>query len=1181
MPGIVRRVRKIVGWILVSFLIFSGISSESTFADPAPTKKVLVLYSYSSDIPVQSLFQQGLQNRLRQSPREKIEYMHEYLDLARYSTDKNFGTELARFLKAKYAVHSPDLIITHFDPAAKFMSDYGEQVFPGIPAVMGLYEGEEEAFPDPPLNYRKVVGFYGMKNAVSLILQVQPKTKKIYVVTGDSPRERKAIAAFVDMAKDFSGRVEFIYLNKLPFKEILEISRQIGENSSILYLYLFRDAAGNDFVPGEALQQIHRVANVPIYSSVSIFIGMGTIGGYMASQEVLGAKVAEVAADILQGNNSSQVAVQKTVAAEYIFDWRELKRWGIDETQLPAGSRVEFRQSGIWETYRWQLIGAGLLIFLQALTITLLWVNRQRRKRAEEKTIQLNADLTNSLSMQQEMNAQLEEEIAERSTAEKAVKQEKDRLASLLDSIADEVWFADTEARFTLANPAAVREFGFGSTDSEVAQLAASLEVLEADGTPRAIEEAPPLRALKGEIVRNQEEIVRTPVSGELRYREVSASPVRAPNGEIIGSVAVVRDVTERKINEQLQAATLLKLEAALGSMADAVFISDTEGRFIHVNDAFATYHRFKNKSECLKTLHEYPDILNVYMPDGELAELSQWAVPRALRGETATNVEYVLQRKDTGEKWVGSYNFAPIRSRDGAIIGSVVLGRDITERKALENALMESEARYRAIIEQALDVILLVDSKNGEIIEANARFTEHFGYDLQCDRPLSIYDVIIDDSVAIDALLRGSKIVDSSLPMQRRSICKKNGCIVTAERSATLVRYRNRDIIAIFLRDVSDEVRREREIRRDAQMAARVQNALLALPEESDFLAITTFYQPLSYVGGDLYFMDWRYEGNLLRGFLVDATGHGLSTALHAASLHVLLREVNEHDLPLADAMRWINQRTSEYFDEGIFAGALGFELDLQVRQLRWVCAGIPRIWVDTKAVQGMIESSGMLLGIQSGEQFDIHALPINEGDSFFFMTDGLADLLMQQADVLPGQFSEMVSRLNNLLDCENVRDDATAICINIRSLPHSVVRVDGWPRTLRLNGYGDYQRLKGEIGRIIAEITNKAHSIQEVAVHEALVNAMECRDGVPRDHKARIRFNKCGQWFVARVKTSRMGFAGNAILKRLRSHPEEMFSYGEDASMGRGIPMMLSMSHKMFYNSEGTEVLLAWKMN
>jgi hypothetical protein len=142
-------------------------------------------------------------------------------------------------------------------------------------------------------------------------------------------------------------------------------------------------------------------------------------------------------------------------------------------------------------------------------------------------------------------------------------------------------------------------------------------------------------------------------------------------------------------------------------------------------------------------------------------------------------------------------------------------------------------------------------------------------------------------------------------------------------------------------------------------------------------------------------------------------------------------------------------------------------------------------------------------------------------------------------------------------------------------------MIRQDGWPRTLRFNGYGDCQRFKEEVRKILSELTGLPHSPHEVAVQEALANAMESRDGVSRQHKARLRVNKIGNLLIVRVKTSRIGFAGNAILKRLRAHPEDMFSFGEDAAMGRGIPMMLSISHKMMYNSEGTEVLLAWKLN
>jgi PAS domain S-box-containing protein len=161
--------------------------------------------------------------------------------------------------------------------------------------------------------------------------------------------------------------------------------------------------------------------------------------------------------------------------------------------------------------------------------------------------------------------------------------------------------------------------------------------------------------------------------------------------GYIEGSIV---DITKRKQTEKFLIESQSTLKAALESMTDAVFISDANGQFIEFNKAFATFHRFKNKSECLQTFDEYPDILDVYLPDGTLAPIEMWAVPRALRGETGINSEYTIQRKDTEETWIGSYNFAPIRNKEGMIVGSVVVARDITEQKRAQEEKVKLEGQ-------------------------------------------------------------------------------------------------------------------------------------------------------------------------------------------------------------------------------------------------------------------------------------------------------------------------------------------------------------------------------------------------------------------------------------------------------------------------------------------------------
>jgi two-component sensor histidine kinase/HAMP domain-containing protein len=160
-------------------------------------------------------------------------------------------------------------------------------------------------------------------------------------------------------------------------------------------------------------------------------------------------------------------------------------------------------------------------------------------------------------------------------------------------------------------------------------------------------------------------------------------------------------EIEERKRAEKALRESRAKLEAALASMTDAVFISDAEGRFIEFNDAFATFHRFMDKGECAKTFAEYPAFLDVFLPDGSPASLEMWAVPRALRGETVANAEYTLLRKDTGEYWIGSYSFGPIRDKDGVIVGAMVVARDITDRKLAEQTLQLAHDELARLVKE------------------------------------------------------------------------------------------------------------------------------------------------------------------------------------------------------------------------------------------------------------------------------------------------------------------------------------------------------------------------------------------------------------------------------------------------------------------------------------------------
>ena len=154
------------------------------------------------------------------------------------------------------------------------------------------------------------------------------------------------------------------------------------------------------------------------------------------------------------------------------------------------------------------------------------------------------------------------------------------------------------------------------------------------------------------------------------------------------GRKIILNALEDQQIAQHSLAQSKATLDAAINSMIDAVFIIDPESRFILVNQSFLHYYRFSKRSECPDDLRTFSSLFEAYDSQGNQLEQQMWAGFQALSGK-AGDTEYTVLKKQSGERWIGSYSFAPIRDEHDVLLGAVVVCRDVTEIRENQKRLI------------------------------------------------------------------------------------------------------------------------------------------------------------------------------------------------------------------------------------------------------------------------------------------------------------------------------------------------------------------------------------------------------------------------------------------------------------------------------------------------------------
>ena len=538
----------------------------------------------------------------------------------------------------------------------------------------------------------------------------------------------------------------------------------------------------------------------------------------------------------------------------------------------------------------------------------------------------------------QELNAELETRVQQRTEelakANAELRHTNQTLQALIFASPRAIFTLDLNGNVKLWNPAAERIFGW--TEAEVIDRPNPIVPPDKLAEHDALRES----VLQGEIL----------YSGELRRQKkdgtpidisFSAAPLLDTEDKICGLVAVVADISEQKKQEE----QVRLLQSVVVNSNDAVLITEARPidepgpRIIYVNEAFTRMNGYSLAEVVGKT----PRILQGEKTDRtEIKKLwdalSCW--------ETAT-VEVINYRKDGSEFWV-EFSVVPVADKNGWYTHWVSVQRDITERKQAEEALRKSEERFRSLIENALDIITIIDSDR-TIRYASLSAEKVLGYSSADLIGKNVFEYIHPDDVANahHTFTNGLQNPNSALSIEFRCRHQDGSWRILEAIVQKFIDYEETPRIVVNSRDITERKRLD-EIR----LALERERELSALKIRFFSMASHEFRTPLSTI--------------LAAAQLLENCDEWTETEKRMRNLHRIQYSV-KNTIQLLDDILTINRAETgklefnpQFLDLPKICGQLVEEIRLSVgpkHNINFVCLGqCSNAYLDEKLLRSII---------------------------------------------------------------------------------------------------------------------------------------------------------------------------------------------------------------------------------
>ena len=381
--------------------------------------------------------------------------------------------------------------------------------------------------------------------------------------------------------------------------------------------------------------------------------------------------------------------------------------------------------------------------------------------------------------------------------AQKELQESEKYIKNIINSSLDMIMASDEKGRITEFNNAAQVTFGY--TAMEVVGKPFDFLYAHNGDYEKVSAQINDIGLFTGEIQNKKK-------NGEAFTSFLTASKIYSEGGEIIGFVGVSRDVTEiYKAQEKLRQSEELYRDL-FENTTEFIQSIDKSGKIIYVNNAWKEAMGFEDTEIENKSILDFiqPEHWNTY----------QKALNTVFSGDTVDNVEIAFLTKNKIEIVVEG-NISPKKNKEGNVLATRGIFRDITERKRAEQTIKLSEERYRAIYDQAFLGIARIDL-TGKYIQANQRMCNMLGYTEDELISKTIFDVSMHEDLEIgkDFLTRFKNREETNFTGERK-YKQKNGSVLYCNITTSVVTDTNGapDYIVSICEDITEKKKIQEKI--------------------------------------------------------------------------------------------------------------------------------------------------------------------------------------------------------------------------------------------------------------------------------------------------------------------------------------------------------------------------------